>query len=192
VRALVAAEAPVRDLSNLLRLLLFAFAPAAPALLLHAAAIEQQGASWLFFGPSHAGKSTVSRLSAPRRVLSDDAVLLEAAGSPVAGLRVATAGLWGAEGSEGLAPERRPVTLPAAAAFQLRQAASNQVRRLTRARAALALLGATSLVAPSAALRQASLAVTDEVAARLPVFELEFSHRDGSFWQVVEAALKER
>jgi hypothetical protein len=185
-RALVAAADPVRDLSNLIRVLLWTFAPGRDCFVLHAAAVERDGEAVLFFGPSHAGKSTVARLSAPRPVLTDDLVLLTAAGERV---RAATAGLWGVEGSEGLVRLRRPVEMPVAAGFHLRQAAANRVRPLRRAGAALALLEATTLVRRDATAGGAALALASALAARLPLHEIEFSDRDGSFWTEVEQAI---
>lgn len=45
-------------------------------LMIHAAAIERQGAGYLFFGPSGAGKTTVARVSRDCRVLNDDLVII--------------------------------------------------------------------------------------------------------------------
>jgi len=45
-------------------------------LLLHSSCVVEQGKAYVFGGPSGVGKSTVARLSAPRKLLSDEASLL--------------------------------------------------------------------------------------------------------------------
>jgi hypothetical protein len=46
-------------------------------LLIHSSCVEEEGRAYLFAGPSGAGKSTAARLSAPRRVLSDEASIVK-------------------------------------------------------------------------------------------------------------------
>ena len=43
---------------------------------MHAAGVIDEGNAYLFFGHSGSGKTTSSRLSAPRQVLNDDGILL--------------------------------------------------------------------------------------------------------------------
>ncbi|MCM3749141.1 hypothetical protein M3223_17425 [Paenibacillus pasadenensis] len=45
-------------------------------LLIHSSCVVENGKAWLFVGHSGAGKSTVTELSAPRPILSDEATLL--------------------------------------------------------------------------------------------------------------------
>lgn len=46
------------------------------SLLLHACGVIRQGAGYVFFGPSGAGKTTIARLSQDHTILSDDIVLI--------------------------------------------------------------------------------------------------------------------
>lgn len=187
--ALVEHRRPVQDLSNLLRMLLVGFAPDFGRFLFHGAAMELcggGGAVGILFGPPHAGKSTAAKLAAPRRVLSDDAVLLGLDGGR---LLAATAGLWGEEGSEGLDKTRRRAERRVALLATLVQAAENRVVALGGARGAMAVSCSILLPPADGELRRQSLEFAARAAGAAPVVELAFSDRDGSFFERLEASL---
>ena len=186
--ALVERDRADSGLANLVRLLLFATAPAHAALLAHAAAVEHGDGVVLFLGAAHAGKSTVARLSGQRRVWTDDAVLLRGGGEALLG---ATVGLWGSEGSEGLVAERGRREGVVKALVAIRRGDENHLARVSGAGAVVALLAACPLVRRDGPARLAALAAAEGMVRRVPVFDLAFSNRDGSFWALLERAIEE-
>jgi hypothetical protein len=68
--------APETDVENFLRVLYAHLCLRADGLLLHSAGVVSDGAGFVFFGQSGSGKSTVSRLSLDKTILSDDLVIL--------------------------------------------------------------------------------------------------------------------
>ncbi|MDD5730492.1 MAG: hypothetical protein PHN57_05140 [Candidatus Omnitrophica bacterium] len=62
--------------ADLMRFLGFIMLCRRKGLLLHASAVLDKGFSYVFFGPSESGKTTIARLSQARSVLSDEAVAI--------------------------------------------------------------------------------------------------------------------
>lgn len=178
--ALVAADGPLfdRGLENFLRAMTASYILEEGGLLLHAAAVVRAGRAYVFFGPSGAGKTTVTRLSLADTVLSDDMTLLvpgpggfEAVGIPF-----------------GMAHHHVPDTraaFPIAGLFRLVQSPSVE-RVPLRGAAALADLSACL---PYVCERRDEAAASLEIAGRLldrtPAWRL-FFRKDDSFWNVIE------
>ncbi len=149
-------------------------------LLLHAAGVVRGGRAHIFFGPSGAGKTTVTRLSPRDVVLSDDLTLIvpgtDGAGPQAVGIPF------------GMAHHHVPDTngsFPIATLNRLVQ--SPLVRRTEIPYSQAVAEVASSLPFVMQETGQAMLAM--EIAAAIlrdvPVHRLEF-RRDDSFWSVVE------
>ena len=185
--AVVERRCLAQDLGNLVRFCLWAFAPRRRRFLVHAAAIEVEGAAILVVGPAQSGKSTVARLASPRPVLTDDVVLL----SMDAGddrLLAATVGLMGGEGSDGLARQCERRELPVRAMVTLVKGVTNRVEPVGAARAALELQCAISLLSSDPAVRAQSLEFAEQAVRRVRRVALTFTPADGSFWPLLQDA----
>jgi len=145
--------------------------------LLHSAGVLDAGRCFLFFGQSGAGKSTATEFSAPRPVLSDDMVLVEATSDPV---RIHAVPFFGA-----FPPAQRTRgAFPAAAAFRLRQSTEDRIESLSGARA-LATVSASVPFVHDLGLRHDG--ITDLVAAfckHVTVGDLYFT-RSKRFWDLL-------
>jgi hypothetical protein len=67
---------PVGEVDLFLRIVTAVLALWRGGILMHTAGVVHEGKAYLFFGHSGSGKTTSSRLSAPRQVLNDDGILL--------------------------------------------------------------------------------------------------------------------
>jgi len=181
--ALVEVSGLRQDLTNLIRVVLSLFAPAQSSVLFRATAVAHRGRVVLFSGPTLAGKTTVAHLSAGREVLSDDGLVVTVSDGAVIARSV---GQWGGESRERRA---RRCELPLAAVFALRKAACNELKPLSRAAAAVELAAAVPLLSRDSALSRSVLELSARAARLVPVYELAFCNRDGSFWELVEKVL---
>lgn len=147
-------------------------------LLLHSAGLAKDGKGYLFLGESGAGKSTVSRISAPfAHVLSDDLALarLEEDGATVRGTPFY--GEFGTAGAD--------IAAPLQGLFFLRQHSSNERVPLTPAQALPRFMRSIMFFGQDRAGTQAILDLALEFCQRLPCYELRFLP-DASFWEAVE------
>jgi len=151
-------------------------------LLLHSAAVETDGAALVFFGPSGAGKTTVSRLGQRlgRRVLSDD---LNAIAPADDGYRVEKVPFAGDLGG---APEAVPA-LPLAAVCRLRKGTTVQARAMTEAGALAALIAASPFLNVDPERGKLLESRLLELVGAVPVVELTFGVE--SPFEEVEAAV---
>jgi hypothetical protein len=178
--ALVAAEGHEfdRGVENVLRLLTAHSVLRHGGLLLHGAGVVRGGAAHVFFGPSGAGKTTVTALSPDDLVLSDDLTLLLPDGNA-----------YRASGHPfGMAHHRVPDTaasFPVAGLHRLVQSGDVRLERLGRAQA----LGEVASCLPFVMDGPASAArALDNAAALLsgvPAWRLLF-RRDDAFWRAIE------
>ena len=149
--------------------------------LLHSAGVVMEtGGAHLFFGPSGAGKTTLSRLAlaSGRTVLSDDinALCPSPDGSPqVEKLPFA--------GDLGRTPTERS-TYPLAGLHRLSQG-ENALRRLPRAEATASLLASAPFVNADPHRLDPLLTTLQDLLATVPVHQLTFS-KDGDFWPLLE------
>jgi hypothetical protein len=159
------------------------------AVLVHAAALAVGERGYVFYGPSGAGKTTVSRLSLGRAdLLSDDQALLSLEGEQV--LLSATP----FRGGERLHPHRhekaiagpnRNRTVPLAGLFRLVQAERLALAELSPSRQLASLLSAVP-VFPGEPYNNARLMATlSGVIERVPAQELHFLP-DAGFWDLLE------
>jgi hypothetical protein len=178
--ALVADAGPLfdRGLENFLRALTASFVLDEGGLLVHAATVVRDGKAYVFFGPSGAGKTTVTRLSARDTVLSDDMTLV----------------LPGATGFEavgipfGMAHHHVPDTnasFPIAGLHRLVQSPAVERAPLKGAAALAELTTCLPYVCerPDEAAR--SLEIAGRLVREVPAWRLLF-RKDESFWNVIQ------
>jgi hypothetical protein len=148
------------------------------ALLFHAAGIVHHGVAYAFFGHSGSGKTTASRLSTGKPVLSDDLILL----------RQAEAG-WEAWATPfGRQRVRKVQSAPLHALLRLVQAPEERLVQMPQG-AALGELAANSPVVNADPVRSATLLDRWEwVLQSVPVYFLHFRKSD-TFWEVIDAQL---
>ncbi len=147
------------------------------AFLLHTAGVLDHGRCFLFFGHSGAGKSTATALSEPRRALSDDMVLIDLAGPDVMAHAVPFYGLFPLK-------ERVRGSFPVAGAFRLRQAATDSLHRLPRARALATVSASIPFVHDLGLPADRLTDLTLDFCSRSPVYDLQFT-RSAAFWDVI-------
>ncbi len=151
----------------------------ADTLLFHAAGVVHRDAAYALFGHSGSGKTTASRLSSGKPVLSDDLVLLRPS---VSGWEV-----WATPfGRQRASQQVR--SAPLRALLRLVQAPEERLEPMPRA-AALGELAANSPVINADPVRSAALlARWDGVLRSVPVYFLHF-RKSNAFWEVIDAQL---
>ena len=169
-----------RGLENYLRVLTASFVLEAGGFLLHGAGIVRDGKAFVFFGPSGAGKTTITQLSPDDLVLSDDLTLVvrtprgyEAAGIPF-----------------GLAHHHVPESagsFPIDSFNMLVQAAAVRRTELAPAQALAEIAGCLPFVMQDTAQSARGLDNVANVVWEVPVHRLEF-RKDASFWNVLTEA----
>jgi hypothetical protein len=148
------------------------------ALLFHAAGVVHRAAAYAFFGHSGSGKTTASRLSPGKPVLSDDLLLLrraepgwEAWATPFGRRRIGEV-----------------CSAPLRALLRLVQASDERLEPMPRAMA-LGELAANSPVVNADPTRSAALLARWEGILRLvPIYFLHF-RKSSAFWEVIDAQL---
>jgi hypothetical protein len=146
------------------------------SLLIHASGVVRGGAAYLFFGPSGAGKTTVTLQSEGDLILGDDLILLQAKGEAFEACSVPFRGLYRE------APETDRA-FPLAAAYRLIQDREDFVEEIPASRAAAELMASLPFVMEGEGGGRAV-----EIAARLarvvPVHRLHLRKSPG-FWSVI-------
>jgi hypothetical protein len=149
------------------------------AILFHAAGVVHRGKTYAFFGHSGSGKTTASRLSRGKPVLSDDLVLLRQA-EPVWEAWATPFGRWRV---------REIRSAPLRALLRLVQASGERLEAIPRG-AALGELTANSPVVNADPTRSAVLLTRWEGVLRsAPAYFLHFRESD-AFWEVIDAQLE--
>ena len=179
--ALVSGEGALfhRGLENFLRIMTATYILDRGGLLLHAAAIVRHGRAHVFFGPSGAGKTTVTSLSPDDLALSDDLTLV---------VRHGASGFRAAGIPFGMAHHVVPATrdeFPIAGLYRLVQ--SQEVRRDALSGAGgLAEIGAClPFVMQDPTHAGIALATAASLLDAVPAWRLSF-RKDGSFWRCIE------
>jgi len=142
------------------------------ALWLHAAGLVWGGNGYAFFGPSHAGKTTLSRLARGRaEILSDENVIVRCG---AAGPQLISTPFWGHRDPLA-AIQRVRRTVPLRALFALRHTPDFQVRRLSAAEAVLVLLATEKVPAERVESAAAWLGAAEQLVQQVPIYELGFA-----------------
>ena len=174
---------PVEDIDYYLRVALALLVHDADCILMHTAGIARNGQSYLFFGHSGSGKTTICRVSANMgskdnlTILNDDLILLERQEEK-----------WVAHGTPFWNPtqiEPSNQCAPIAAMYYLIQDKEVYKRKLTQGMAIAALLSNVPVI-PQDSLR--SIHLVDRLTQFFrftPVYELHFLPNN-SFWNVIQ------
>ncbi len=145
--------------------------------LLHSAGVIDKGSAYLFFGPSNAGKTTVSRLSqsSGRSVLSDDInALLAGPAQGVVAEKMPFAGELGQTATPSGA-------YPVRGLFRLHQGPHNAVRDMRPSESIAALVACAPYVNADPARQDRLFENLEHLSAIAPVRHLTFS-LDQPFW----------
>ena len=172
-----------RGLENLLRVLAAHTVLQRGGLLVHGAGIVRDARAHIFFGPSGAGKTTVTALSPRDLVLSDDITLVlpqadgyRACGHPF-----------------GMAHHRVPETaesFPIAGLYRLVQSPDVRLDRLDRARALGDLASCLPFVMQDAQNAARALDNASALLLRTPAWRLSF-RKDDAFWSAIDGKAME-
>jgi hypothetical protein len=169
------------SLENFLRVACQLLLPRRQSFLLHSAGILDDGRCYLFFGHSGAGKSTITALSAPRRALSDDMVLIDASGEGIVAHAVPFFGLYPMT-------DRVRGAFPVAAAFRLRQDERDHLQTLRLARAVATMSASVPFVQDLGRPQIEIVGLLTDVCRRVPVYDLHFTPT-GRFWELIRQEL---
>jgi len=165
-----------RALRIVLRIAMTAVLPFAGGLPIHGAGMVVGGRSIVFFGPSEAGKTTVSRAS-PWPVVSDEMVAI--AGDPPS-LRATGYLRW--PGAEPILPA------PLAALVELAKGPETVIERLARPEGLRRLMHAL-WVPPVPLLQREALVVAARVVAAVPVYRMAWNPARPPFREIEEQVL---
>jgi hypothetical protein len=162
-----------------LRVMLSYRLPEVGGFLLHAAGLVRNGKGYLFAGKSGAGKTTVTRLSAPEAVvLNDDFTLVRLSSEGVTVHGTPFYGEYGMGGAN--------IGAPLAGIYFLSKADSHQALPLAPQVAIARLFGSILHFPSDRAVVQALLDLGTAICWRVPCFELRFSP-DAAFWSCINA-----
>ncbi|MBN1812871.1 MAG: hypothetical protein JXA14_13630 [Anaerolineae bacterium] len=151
----------------------------AGALLFHAAGVVHQNVAYALFGHSGSGKTTASRLSSGKPVLSDDLVLLRQADS---GWET-----WATPfGRQRLSEVR---SAPLRALLRLVQAPEERLEPMPRGAALGELVANSPVINADPTRSTALLARWEGVLRSVPTYFLHFRKSD-TFWEVIDAQLE--
>jgi hypothetical protein len=151
--------------------------------LFHASAVELDGRSYVFSGPSGAGKTTAAYLSARvgARVLAEEIVYV-GLDSPEA--YVGTLPFHQRDGAT-----TRPESVPLCRFYQLEQALSERVVDLRPARQVMALTATATIGLRHAVFMERAFELCEALASRTTVKRLEF-RASPDFWQAIDSDVK--
>lgn len=174
---------PVEDIDYFLRVALALLVHKADCILMHTAGIVRNGQSYLFFGHSGSGKTTICKASANKGskatnvILNDDLILLEPQGEK-----------WIAHGTPFWNPTQiKPSNqcAPVAGMYYLIQDKRVYTQKLARAKATAALFSNAPVI-PQDPVRSVNLLeMFTQLQSITPVYELHFLP-DNSFWNVIQ------
>ncbi len=163
-------------LDSLLRMFLSWALLSEEGFLLHAATVVHEGKACVFFGRSGAGKSTVSRLSPPGSVLTDEISLLKCVNGE---WRAFGTPFWGEFRADG-----QNTSAPVAGFFRLVQSPSNRVERLRPAELLKALLPCVLFFSSQLADHERLLQILAAACQDSEGYNLHFQ-KNRSFWEVL-------
>lgn len=172
----ISSKYPLEEIDYALRVAYALLAFQAGGLMIHAAGIVQNGAAYLFFGPSGAGKTTVSRLSTKGSVLNDDLVILL---PKEKGWRVYGTPFWN---PTQVTPNAS--SAPLAGLFRLVQSKRVSLGALSSSEAIAELVANVPVITVDLERSGKLLQRLDEISRTVTVKKL-FFRQDGSFWDLI-------
>jgi len=165
------------SLENFLRIACQLLLPARGSFLMHSAGIVDQERCFLFFGQSGAGKSLATKLSLPRRTLSDDMILVDADATPVIIHAVPFFGAFPMA-------HRTRGAFPAAAALRLRHSEDTRIEPLSAGRAVATVSASIPFVHDLGLRHDGLLDLVNRFCKKVPVADLHFTKSD-RFWSLL-------
>ncbi|MFA4842701.1 MAG: hypothetical protein WC658_02585 [Candidatus Omnitrophota bacterium] len=162
-----------------LRFIVSIYLPLVDGFLIHSTSVARDGASYLFSGPPQSGKSTVARLSANYRILSDDFSIVRKIGAQFCCFG---SPFWGHVEPGG---ENLKQGLPIRGLYLLKQDNEVYLRRLGKGEGTLRLLQNISVISRDAETNKRIVGLADEFTGRVKVNSLHFKP-DNSFWRAIE------
>jgi hypothetical protein len=148
-------------------------------LLIHAAGIISKRKGYVFFGHSGSGKTTISRLSLDRTVLSDDLVIVKKRGSKFWLYDLPFHGLF-------VNSPRANADAELAGVLSLVKDDSHWIAPLSTSEAIARLASCVPFVMAQPAQSARVLTICAELAHEIPVRALHF-RQDSGFWEVIDA-----
>lgn len=146
--------------------------------LLHAAGIAKDSEGYLFLGQSGSGKTTVSRVSANCKILSDDLVIVRAIN-----------GVWKVFGTPfrgGVdTQEKTSESVEIRAFFGLVKDEKVFFERLDYPRAVAELISSTPMVHQDPTLSEDVIGLCSDIARKIPGYRMHFL-LDNSFWRYID------
>ncbi len=171
-----------RSVENFLRVLYSHLVIHDGGFLLHSAGLVRHGRAYLFFGPSGAGKTTVTELSPDARILSDDLTLV-VRGAP-GEFRACSVPFRGV-----FAPRPESAeTYPLAGFFRLVQDTADALEPLKGAAAIGEIIGSLPFVMDRPEMAGEVIDTVAAAAMDVPVFRLHI-RKDRTFWRLIEARI---
>jgi len=171
--------APEASIENYLRAGIAWLCVKSESVLLHSAGVIREGIGYVFFGPSGAGKTTTSRISAKSAdVVSDDLVIIRIDDDAI--------NLYGVpfRGEMSDAP-RANQNAPLRAIFRLRQDTEHYLEQISPVTAVADLVASSPFVVQEISLSDMLINVCTKIAKSVPVMALHFKRDDG-FWKVID------
>jgi hypothetical protein len=168
-----------QDFENYLRCAMNAAAPVLGGILFHTACIVKEGYGYLFFGPSTAGKSTITRLSSHFTVMTDDMIVLKKRNGT---FFAATCGLWGGRTDD--FPMIR-LEVPVRRFFVIRKDKNNFLKEMSRQSAILEFLCNVPCMARDRSDVQKIMDFAQRATENYTFYELHFHKEDSSFWRTI-------
>jgi hypothetical protein len=148
-------------------------------LLVHGSSVADAGRAFLFYGVSGSGKTTTTRLSAPRAILSDELTLVRKVDGAY---RAYGTPFWGELQING-----ENVNVPLERALLLKKDAEDFLKDQSPAQALRALLPCILFFAKEAALVNRVVQKAADLVQSVPTAELHF-RKDDAFWKLLSDA----
>jgi hypothetical protein len=176
----IASRQPIQEVDYFLRVIYALLAFERGGLMFHAAGIMRSGQTYLFFGHSGAGKTTVARLSSDATVLNDDLLLLlpGAEGTPNS---------WEVFGTPFWNPTQVAPSAshaPLHGLYRLVQADQVRLETLETAQALAEMVSNVPVIPADPHRNPALLERLQLLTDNVPVYALYFLP-DASFWQII-------
>jgi hypothetical protein len=174
----ISSDRPAADVDLFLRIAFGLLAVRQGGFLLHTSAIVREGLTYLFFGHSGSGKTTVSRFSSAYTVLNDDSVML-----------VPDQACWLAYSTPFTNPTQAPPTplpegMPVAGLYRLVKDQTVFLEGISQPEGAAEMISCTPILAALPGLGQEVLDHIHLFLREVPIFRLHF-RKDDSFWNVI-------
>lgn len=176
---------PVEDIEYFLRIIYAALAFENQGFLFHAAGIVKDERAFLFFGHSGSGKTTVSRLSEPYRILNDDLLLLlpEKSNDPAVHKWIAySTPFWNPT-----QVKPSPSEAPVVGLFRLVQSKNVFLEEMSKGQALAEIFSNIPVLPDDPEKSQILMIRSLDLLSAIPCYRLYFLP-DRSFWEVVDPA----